>query len=157
MELIIQPHVGIGPVRLGMKRDTVRTILGGLGGGNPVARSADIDCFFRNSLQVSFEPDETASFIEVASDAEWICLFEGTDVFDTPADDLLRHIERFDSPDPLLSMKNDYVFSSLILTLWEADSQYDCKRGETRGIFGAVGIGDDRYLAAIRALAARRH
>ena len=156
MELIIQPHVGIGPVRLGMKRDEIRNILEGLGGGKPVAKSAHTDCFFRNSLQVSFEPDESASFIEVYSDAQWTCLFEGADVFDTPADELVRHVERFDSRDPILSTKNGFVFSSLILTLWEADSQDDRKRNETREIFFAVGIGDQRYLAAIRALAARR-
>jgi hypothetical protein len=156
VELTILPHVGIGPVRLSMPRQTVCSVLEELGGGSPLKKSERTDCFFRNSLQVEFETDETASFLEVCSDRRWKCVFEGIDVFDTPADDLLKHIQRFDRPDAALSDQSSFVFPGLILTLWDADSQYDRKQDETRPIFGAVGIGDERYLSAIKAIRANR-
>ena len=155
MRFEIRPHSGIGPVTFGMPREVTRTLLIQLGGGNPVLRSKKTDCYFKNCFQISFE-DDSVSYIELMSDRGIDLIFEGKDVFDTPADALVSHISQFDLPDPLLSDKCSYVFSILILTLWDADSQYDHKGGELRDIFGAVGIGDQRYLAAIRAIRERR-
>jgi hypothetical protein len=79
------------------------------------------------------------------------------DVFDTPADDLLTELEKHDTNDATLGDNCSYCFPKLIVALWNADSQYDRRGRETRPIFGAVGIGDARYLSAIRAIHCRRN
>jgi hypothetical protein len=154
MRFDIEPHVGIAPIRFGMNRAEVVREMTRIGGGSPVDKSGGIDCFFNNGFQVSYR-DGTVEFIEVYSDPAHTYILEGVDVFDTPADQLVARLATLDSADSLLSEQNSYCFPSLIVSLWEADEQYDCKGGEKRPIFGAVGVGDARYLAAIRAIHSR--
>jgi hypothetical protein len=55
-------------IEFGMPRDTVRQIMmDDYSCAEPTARSASTDCYFDNSLQFSFEQDQTLSFIEAAS------------------------------------------------------------------------------------------
>ena len=42
-----------------------------------------------------------------------------------------------------------------IVTLWNADEQYDQRRGGERIVWGQVGLGNDAYLRAIEALERR--
>lgn len=154
MRFEIEPHVGIAPIRFGMSRADVVWEMTKIGGGNPVAKSNGIDCFFNNAFQVSYR-DGTVEFIEVYNEPDHTFILAGLDVFDAPADQLVARLEALDSVDSELSDKCSYCFSNLIVSLWEADEQYDRKGGETRPIFGAVGIGDDRYLAAIQQIATR--
>ncbi|EPJ81519.1 hypothetical protein CFII68_18785 [Pseudomonas sp. CFII68] len=44
------------------------------------------------------------------------------------------------------------MFPNQILTLWDADEQYDRQGGERREVWGQVGIGTNAYMAAIRAI-----
>ncbi|WP_139213161.1 hypothetical protein [Pseudomonas kilonensis] len=44
------------------------------------------------------------------------------------------------------------MFPNQILTLWDADEQYDRQGGERREVWGQVGIGTSAYMAAIRAI-----
>ena len=45
-----------------------------------------------------------------------------------------------------------FVFPNQIVTLWEADEQYDRLGGEQRPIWALVGLGNQRYLEAVRAV-----
>jgi len=139
-----------------MTRSEVAAAMRAIGGGEPVAKSAGIDMFCDISLHVEFT-DDTVSFIEVGSGEEHEYLLAGMDVFDTPADALVAALETLDTNDAALGGKGSYCFPKLIVALWEADTQYDRKGRETRPIFGAVGIGDSRYLSAIRAIRSRRN
>jgi hypothetical protein len=124
-----------------------------IGGGEPFAKSAECHLYCDISLLVEYT-DDTVSFIEAYSE-EHEYFLAGMDVFDTPADALIAALERLDTNDAALGERGGYCFPNLIVALWEADTQYDRKGHETRPIFGAVGIGDSRYLSAIRAIHSR--
>lgn len=147
----IEPHRGIGPISFGMSRAAVAKAMAGCGGGKPVKRSMEIDCFFENAFQVSYGDDDKADFIEVCSGIKPDARFDGQDVFDLHADDLLNLIRLHEKEDPQLSQPEDsYTFSGLILALWGRDEQYDYKGKEQRPVFATVGVGAPTYLAAIR-------
>lgn len=153
MIFIIEPHRGIGPISFGMTRQSVTQAMTNCGGGSPEKRGMEIDCFFENAFQVSFGDHEKADFIEVYSGIAAEIRFDGRDVFDLHADDLLRLIRIHELEDPELSEPDDsYVFSGLIMTLWGRDEQYDHKGGEQRPVFAAVGVGAPSYLTAIQAI-----
>lgn len=153
MRFDIEPHKGIGPVKLGMLHEEVIALMTQIGGRAPVPRFKLTDCFFRNSFQVSYNDHGCVEFIEAANEPELEFMFKGKDVFDMPAGELLAHIGQFDSFAPELSKEGyEYLFPSLILVLWDIDPQYDHRGGWVRPMFGAVGIGDPHYLAAVRAI-----
>jgi hypothetical protein len=156
MQFVIEPRRGIGPIAFGMGREEVAAAISKIGGGSPVSRSKETDCFFHNAFQVSFGDAGRADFIELASALSAEVVLADYDVFDIPADELLALIQEYDEPDPELSRPPDsYVFSELILTLWGRDRQYDHKGGQGRPMFSAVGVGAPSYLAAIRAIRRR--
>jgi hypothetical protein len=77
-----------------------------------------------------------------------LCTYKEVNVFDPPAEQLFSLMvagevdastHKFDD--------TGYLFPDQILTLYDADSQYDKFRGETRPIWGQVGIGDARWAA----------
>jgi len=151
--LDIVPHVGIGPVRFGMTRTEVEAAVAPLSGALPrrsKGRSSTIDCYFRGSLQIEFDPDGTASFIEVWCDAATLCTYKRHDVFDLPAPELFAIFVADDDSGSHAFAASGYLFTKLIVALWEADEQYDRKRNESRLVYATVGVGDERYLAAIR-------
>jgi hypothetical protein len=149
----IEPHRGVGPISFGASRGEVKAAMAAIGGGPPVARNADTDCFFENAFQVSFGDHGSADFIELGSGFPYPVLFDQRDVFDTPADELLLLIRKHEQEDAALSEPPySYLFSDLILTLWDSDEQYDHKGGGQRPIFGAVGVGATSYLTAIKAI-----
>jgi hypothetical protein len=153
MIFVIEPHKGIGPITFGMDRAEVVIAMAICGGGQPEKRGSETDCFFDNAFQVSFGDNGKADFIEVWSGITADVLFDGRDVFDLHADELLRCIRFREQEDHELSEPGDsYTFSGLILTLWDRDEQYDYKGGEQRPIFATVGVGAPTYLEAIRAI-----
>jgi hypothetical protein len=153
MIFTIKPHRGIGPVSFGMSRVGVAKAIADCGGGNPVKRNTETDCFFENAFQVSFGDNGKADFIEVCSGIAAEISFDDRDVFDLHADDLLRLIRLHEPEDLELSEPEEsYIFSGLIMTFWGRDEQYDHKGGERRPVFAAVGVGAPSYLSAIRAI-----
>jgi hypothetical protein len=136
-----------------MGRAGVAKAMADCGGGSPVKRNTETDCFFENAFQVSFGDKGKADFIEVCSGIAAEVRFDGRDVFDLHADELLRLIRVHEPEDLELSEPGDsYIFSGLILSLWGRDEQYDHKGGEQRPVFAAVGVGAPSYLTAIRAI-----
>src|SRR4051812_4911659 len=90
----IVPHVGIGPVRLGMLLVEVEAALAALSGAMPgVDKSSAVRCFFGASLQVEFgRSTSRAQFIGVSNNSHLLCLFKGQDVFDLAAPELFKLI-----------------------------------------------------------------
>jgi hypothetical protein len=46
----------------------------------------------------------------------------------------------------------EYCSPNQILTLWDADEQYDRQGGEEREVWGQIGIGSKEYVAAVEGL-----
>ena len=66
IELI--PKKGMKYIQFGMTRDEVRAIMiAKYNAGAPSMRNEETECYFENSLQFSYEPDFTLSFIEISS------------------------------------------------------------------------------------------
>jgi hypothetical protein len=154
-QLKIVPHVGIGPVRLGMTRAEVAAALAVVPNalpGHTERGPSKVDCYLRASIQIMFEKDETASLIEVACDPSTLCTYKGHDVFDLSGPELFAILAADDLSGEHLYNSSEYVFPELMVALWDADSQYDRKGNESRPVYAAVAVGDERYLALIRKL-----
>ena len=160
----IQPHVGLLPVRLGATSDEVRTAMKGLGqdvssskddaallqklGIEPPEGGSRTDFFIENSLSVEFRDDDRASFIGIMPHRDLLVTLDGLNVFDMPAEALFDALkDRFNAADVAFD-DADIVFSDQILTLWNADPQYDVK-GERFPVWGQIGVGSPAYLKSV--------
>jgi hypothetical protein len=145
------PHVGAGALRFGMSRSDVRSTLHRL--GFPLSHENEtLDYFCENSIRTEYT-DGSLSFIEFSCDERFRPLYRGTDVFSLTAQELFAAIAEGESGGPHAYDPLEYVFPEQIIAVWEADSQYDHRTHQTRVVWGAVGVGDARYLAAVMALA----
>ena len=148
LELLIKPHESIGPIRLGVSRLEMQKVLSDYGLLFKCSRKM-LDYFCDASIQIEYEADETASFIGVSFHASYTCSYKGKNVFDTPAEELFALMADGEEGRTNLTFnEHGYTFPTQILTLWDADPQYDRVGGEVRFIWAQVGIGDARYLAA---------
>jgi hypothetical protein len=136
----IQPHVGVGPIKLGMSKAQVILIL-----GNPrFERNNRYE--FVSGFFVDFDSSGTVEFIELANSDEFQAIYNGVDLHNIRASKVLETIvenDNFDHSNPELG--NSYIFKKLQLSLWrgvipENDSDTDGQ------YFEAVGIGRKNYF-----------
>jgi hypothetical protein len=147
----ISPHQAIGPARLGASRAMVRQAMSEH--GFALEGSYDgIDYFCESCLQVSYGPDDNAHFIGASGNVEFTFLFKGVNVFDTPATEVFSMMAALDESGEHDFDRYEYFFPNQILTLWEADEQYDRYQEENRVVWAQVGIGNESYVAAINAI-----
>jgi hypothetical protein len=144
-EFRIEPHVGIGPILLGAARDDVRAALFSLSFPLRISRGRS-DYFCDSSIQVEFGDDDRADFIGCSCCLHYTLTYRGTNVFDVPAEELFALIADNDGSGPHSFNPAEYRFPKQILTLWEADCQYDRLGSEQRSVWGQVGLGNQRYL-----------
>lgn len=116
------PHIGVGPVRLGMTREEVRRAMPGpcesfLKGLN--ARH-ETDAFHDGGFQVFYGGEgPVAEYIELSRDSGFRAVYRDVDVFETPADSLLAHISGDATSDPEDRESGyAYIFDNLDLSLW---------------------------------------
>jgi hypothetical protein len=148
MKLSLQPRKSIGPILLGVSRQDIRSALSSI--GLPLeAERKQLDFFASSSVQVEYEEDNTASFIGIASNKNIELIYHGSDLFDTDAETTFHLIAKHEATKNHTFTDAEYIFPDQIVSLWEADTQYDRKGGESRLIWGQIGIGDERYLTAI--------
>ena len=100
MEVV--PHVGIGPVRLGMPREAVQPL---------VARDSCFQVDFRGSPPV-------VAFVQL-SKRGW-AVYDGIDLFEEAADDVIAEIARRANLDPKVygPGRHTYYFPALNMILW---------------------------------------
>jgi hypothetical protein len=154
---VLEPGHGVEPVRFGMTREQVAEAMARAGGNPPRAIGAGTAGYFDGTFRVSFGDEGRVDFIEFASRLDGELLFDGRDVFDVPAEELVQLVSQHDAFAPELSRPpGEYTFPDLILTLWGAAEQYDHKGGRRRRVWAAVGLGAPTYLAAVRAIRAGR-
>jgi hypothetical protein len=150
VEFELLPRVGAGPLRFGMPRADVRSTMSGL--GFPLDNEyLTLDHFCESAVRVEYT-DESLSFIEFWCHDYTVPRYRGTDVFSVTAEELFMIIGAFDGGGPHVYDPLEYLFPDQIISLWGADSQYDLRTRHTRIVWGTVGLGDARYLQAVRAL-----
>ncbi len=142
-ELALIPHDSLGPVKLGSPRDEVRRVLGPPSHTEEPRERWGIsfpakDCFIDNALQVSYDEDQVAEFIEASRHDSFVVTFDGVPVHTSPAEEVLATIRRHATPD-----ENDreypcnQSFPTLDLTIYR-------EHGEDDPI-DAIGIGRPGY------------
>jgi hypothetical protein len=149
IELI--PNVGLSDIHFGLNRIEVRKKMYDLYGTSEYKlRNENTDCYFRNSLQFSYEGDNTLSFIETASPPPIFVRIYDINTWEIPGDKLFNLLKEKDSINTEISGNgSNPIFENIHVTLWDLDMQYDhignCKTPK----WGAIGIGDDRYYESI--------
>ncbi|WP_092168639.1 MULTISPECIES: hypothetical protein [unclassified Pseudomonas] len=147
----ILPLEAIGPVRLGVARSVARQAMAAI--GFPLEHSRNsVDYFCESCMQVSHGPNDEVSFIGVSGNPNVTFVFKGIDVFRHSAIDVFSLMAASDNSGSHEFSRYEYLFPNQILTLWDADEQYDRQGGESRKVWGQVGIGNSAYLAAISAI-----
>jgi hypothetical protein len=147
----ILPLEAIGPVRLGVSRATARQAMS-MNGLTLEQSHGGVDYFCGSCMQLSYGPNDEVWFIGVSGNLQFTFMFKGVDVFALPAAELFSLMAASDNSGPHDFTSYEYCFPKQILTLWDADEQYDHQGGETREVWGQVGIGNHAYLAAISAI-----
>lgn len=151
----IVPHVGILPVRLGMTREEVEQVMR-THGHRPSSQCRSnsygvIDYFIENSFQVSSDLAGRVNFIGISPHPEFSVTLHGKDVFRNDSVTIFRHIQKISGGDYLAYNSNDHLFRDLILTLYDADEQYD-RWKERFPVWAEIGIGNEAYLASVDAI-----
>ena len=140
----IIPHVGIGPVRLGMNREEVLTVLGEPERCLPNGR----ECFL-SGFMVDFNGDGVVEFIEIAASKKFRGIFNGKCLHEIPADDALAHVSQFgefDRKNPELGYS--YTFVGLQMALWRGtlpDPGQDLSDADGR-YFESVSVAKNGYF-----------
>jgi hypothetical protein len=93
--------------------------------------------------------DDTASFIGLSSSSQLSFDVFGVDPFRTEASELFALLAKHDGTHVAYN-PNGHIFRTILVTLYDADEQYDPE--EKQPTWAQVGIGDGRYLAAIDAI-----
>ncbi|MFJ4444879.1 hypothetical protein ACIPZ8_22675 [Pseudomonas sp. NPDC089422] len=147
----ILPLHSVGPARLGATRVEVRQAMDASGFPLQTAHG-NCDYFSNAAMQIEYGADDKALFIGVSGGAAFRVVFKGVDVFNLPANEVFALMADADGSGPHDFNSDEYCFPNQILTLWDADEQYDRDGDETRPIWAQVGIGSGAYLAAIVAI-----
>jgi hypothetical protein len=142
---LVEPFVGVGPVRLGMSREEVLRAM--VEPSRPYRRSYsdsdhEIDAFHDNSFQVFYggaAPE--AEYIELSRGSTSQPFYRDLDVFATRADEVVAYILQdapYDEDDWELGYT--YIFPELQLSLWRPI--VDEPEGS---FFPSIGIGRKGY------------
>lgn len=130
----IEPHVGVGPIKLSMSHGEVRRLF-----GEPRA-VIDGREFYFDGFFIDFDSAGQVEFIELAESRHFRALFRGACLHELPAEEAVQLVSRYgeydrNDPEPGYS----YIFVDLQLSLW---------RGTTDRRFEAVGVAVDGYFTA---------
>src|SRR5262245_36256795 len=106
-----------------------------------------LDYFFGNALQIEYAPDGHAAFIGASFYPGCGCTFAigGINPWAMSSQELFVYLAEMDGGAHQYR-STEYVFPALVVTLWDADPQYDYSGGKQRPVWAQVGIGDATYL-----------
>lgn len=148
LELV--PGKGALPLRLGSSRDDIARTMLSLG-HDASAHHGNSDYYARNAIQIEFGDDGLASFIGIAAAANIELIYRGRSILHLPAREVFDLIKENEPQDETEFSPAEQLFRSQIITLWDADEQYD-PFGERFPVWGQIGIGNESYLSAIDGL-----
>jgi hypothetical protein len=139
--LPILPRQGIGPFLLGTPRARLREVMAEV--GLPLeSEKPRMDYCCASALQFEYDDTGCAQFIGASYDARLNVTWEGRNVFDMTARELFDLINAGE-PSPLEYNDYDPRFPFQMVTLWDAQEQYDRLGKETRPVWGQVGLCSD--------------
>lgn len=147
----ILPGVGVGPVKLAMTRGQVFTVLLPY---EDIATSEDMDpttdYAFGNSLQIEYGRDGTVQFIGIGYYTNCGCeyMFQDRAIGTYSAKELFELLAKLDGGKHRYD-SNEYFFPKIMMTVWEADDQYDYVGGHKKPVYGQVGVANQQYIDAI--------
>ncbi|OWP52891.1 hypothetical protein [Pseudomonas nitroreducens] len=149
--LEISPHQCIGPICLGDTRAMARDALAAV--GFPLeSYNGPTDYFCQAAIQTECDEHGFIWFIGLSQSERYLARYRGVDVFALPAGELFSLIASADDSGAHEFNDSEYLFPGQIITLWDADEQYDRQGNETRPVWAQVGIGNARYVEAVSAL-----
>jgi hypothetical protein len=147
----ISPRQSIGPVCLGDSRSVARDALAAI--GFPLESSnGPTDYFGQAAIQTEYDEQGLVWFIGLSQSEQYLARYQGVDVFALAADELFSLIASADDSGAHEFTDSEYLFPGQIITLWDADEQYDRQGNETRPVWAQVGIGNPAYVEAVSAL-----
>jgi hypothetical protein len=142
------PHKALGPILLGGSRESTRQVMNAV--GFPVETSrGQLDYFCDACLQVEYDPDDNVQFVGISDNPRITATFRDVDVFAVSATELFSLMAASDGSGEHQFSEYEYIFPNQIITLWDADEQYDRRQGERRQVWAQVGMGNDAYTSAI--------
>jgi len=147
-DYVVTPLVGIGPVRLGMTRETVLKAMPLPSRPFRKRKSSqhETDSFHDAGFQVFYAGEEPqVEFIELSRGTGFRALFRDLDVFAETAEELAEIISR-DAPydSQWREFPYAYIFRSLQLSLWRPVLPNSPSDLEGR-FFSTIGIGREGY------------
>ena len=149
--LEISPHQCIGPICLGDTRAMARDALAAV--GFPLeSYNGPKDYFCQAAIQTECDEHGFIWFIGLSQSERYLARYRGVDVFALPAGELFSLIASADDSGAHEFNDSEYLFPGQIITLWDADEQYDRQGNETRPVWAQVGIGNADYVEAVSAL-----
>lgn len=151
-QFAIQEHGGVGPIKLSMTRSQVNDSLSAFpeNGLNQTSRPT-IDYAFGNSLQIEYDDDGHAQFIGVSfyNGCGYEYTFHGRHISEYSAQELFQVLADLDGNADHKFNESEYYFPNIMMTVWDADSQYDYMGGKSRPVYCQVGVANKRYHDAI--------
>ena len=149
VRLEIVPHSGILPIYLGSTRGEVRNVMFDLGFKEDLnERGRTLYCF-ENSIQVEFDDADRASFIGISSHSQTDLFFQGYKLFEMNAEQVFKIFQNAENGDHSVFTEYEHLFPQQIVTLYDADTQYD-RRGERFSVWSEIGIGNKVYYEAVK-------
>ena len=113
------------------------------------------DAFLENAFQVFYDEDDCVEFIELSRGGSFTVLYQGTNVFETTAEELLGVVARdtdYDKDRP--EQGYSFIFPEVELSLWrqnlleDEEDDMDGEEYEKPGTyFDTVGVGASGYYS----------
>lgn len=146
----INPHIGVGPVRLGMSCSEARSMIA-VPFRSFKKSSTDVsltDAYFNNCFQLFFDEADVVNYIELSNPIK--ALYKGIPVFDSKAEVIIAAISLDAAVEQsVLEPGYSFLFPSLDLSLWrptipEPDQAEQDNEGR---YFMTIGIGRIGYFS----------
>jgi hypothetical protein len=149
----VLPHIGVGPVKLGMTREKVRGVMPGRCDAFLKVLNArhETDAFHDRGFQVFYSGEPpVVEYIELSRESCFRVTYRGVEIFEALVEDVLAHVSvdaPFDRTDPELGCS--YIFPELDLSLWRpvvpaSPEDQEGRKFSTIGV-GAVGYYGERH------------
>jgi hypothetical protein len=152
--LAIQPHIGVGPIQLGMTRSQVHQALSTIPNNSlDQTTAATLDYAFGNSLQIEYDPSGHIMFIGVGFYDDCGCdySFHDRHIGDYPAPELFAHLASLDDSNPDYH-PGEHCFKTIMIVVSGASLEYDCRGGHSRSVYGQVCVVNQQYFEVLKAI-----
>lgn len=137
---LIEPNIGVGPIKLGMHKSEVENIF-----GKPEFEKDNRAGYF-SGFMLNYNASNKVEFIELAKSKLFTTSYEGKNLHEITANEaveLVSNYDSYDTNDPELGYS--YIFKGLQLSLWRGTLPENTK-DEDGKYFQAVGLGEANYF-----------